>query len=141
MMSATCSGMGSAPHPFAARRTRKKPFARQVPQHPGYGRVGQPEETTRLGQRHAQARHLVELRANPVDRRLPEQVRQTVRTARVPRVVEHYGRAFPTWMRSTTCVTPSLPRTVDSTRCFSAALVTVPCSSTTPSFAVISSAD
>ena len=43
-----------------------------------------------------------------------------------------------TSMRSTTCVTPSMPRATVSARCLAALVGNVPCSTTTPFFAVTS---
>src|SRR5258705_132844 len=133
--------MRGAADVLAALGPVEKPFARELPQHPRNGLVRQAEETPRFGKRDPKARHLFELGTNAVQRRMPQHVRHPIRAPLVPGTLQdnpHYLEAFPTRRRSTTCVTPSVPRATVSARCLAAGDLPLPCSRTTPLFAVTS---
>src|SRR5438874_8138556 len=126
---------------LAALGPVEKPFSRELTKHPRDRRVGEAEETPRFRKCDPETRHLFELGANAVERRVPEPVGHPVRAALVPGAAQdgsHYFDAFPTLRRSTTCVTPSIPRVTVSARCREVLDGTVPCRSTTPFFAVTS---
>jgi len=126
-----------------------------VTQHPGNDRIGESEEPPRLPARHAKTWHLLELGTNAEHRRIPQKVRQAVGAAHLPCAIEHvrlfYRFAFragevfvgelvavDTCIRSTTCVTPSMPLATVSARSLAALVGTVPRIVTTPLFAVTS---
>ncbi len=81
--------MCRAPDVRATFGAHEKSTVREVAQHPRCCRIGQPEETTGFGDRHAETRHLFELCPNSIDGCLPQKIRQPVWTARFPRMVEH----------------------------------------------------
>jgi len=76
--------MRSAARVLAARSLYEKSFLCEAPKHPRRGWIGQSEEAPRVCDRHAQARHLFELRPNAIDGRLPQKIGQPVWTTLPP---------------------------------------------------------
>ena len=80
---------------LTARGSHQEPLLREAPQYPRSRGVGQPEEPAGLRVRHAEARHLFELRPDSSNSGLPQKIGHTVATACFPRVVEHRPQHTP----------------------------------------------
>src|SRR5262245_36823325 len=147
--------MSRAANVFTARVLDEESLVGEVTKHPRHDGIRESEETPCFLARDAEGGHLLELGANAEHRRIPQDVRQALGAAHLPCAIEHerlsYLLAFRagellvgelfvvgSCIRSTTCVTPSMPLTTVRA-CVLAVLVgTVPCSTTTPLFAVTS---